>query len=337
MKETLKNQSKKPKVTNYDEFDYDYSTFWNNREYENKAEKNVLKKILKKRHGDWFIDIGGSYGRNVDLYRKKFHNAVLMDYSVKALKQARENFKQRGITNIELVAANAYNLPFKPESFDAGMMIRVIHHIEKPKTVFKEISSIFTDDGIFILEFPNKTHIKAIFKALFTLNFELIFSKKPYLQPSKGANEGTNGKAEGIIYNYHPRFVSRKLKRNDFRIKRRFSLSFFRIPFIKKVLPIKVLMFFEKIFQAIFFWTQITPSIIYLTKKDHSANSSKNQDSNSDNQLQFKANEILDILCCPKCKGELEYKGTKLHCSGCNLDFDTKGRIYDLRYPIPND
>lgn len=334
MNEALNPKKDTPQITDYDEFNYDYSTFWNHRDYEDKAEKNVLKKTLKKRHGDWFIDIGGSYGRNIDLYRRKYHNAVLMDYSIKALKQARQYLKKNSINNIVLVAANAYNLPFKENSFDGGMMIRVLHHIEKPKKVFNEISKIFKKNGVFILEFANKMHLKAVFRAILTLNLKFLFSKKPYLQPSKGANEGTNDKAKSLIYNFHPRFVSKNLKLNNLRVSRRFSLSFLRLPFIKKAFPLKSLIIFEKIFQTILFWTQITPSLIYLTKKTTHTSSKKKNLSKSNSR--FNSTDIIDIICCPKCKRTLQYKGTKLRCNACNLDFSTKGRIYDLRYPKPN-
>lgn len=40
--------------------------------------------------------------------------------------------------------------------------------------------------------------------------------------------------------------------------------------------------------------------------------------------------ELLDILCCPKCKGDLDYdaKGNTLTCKGC-------GKIYQIKDDIP--
>ncbi|ODS38401.1 MAG: tetraacyldisaccharide 4'-kinase [Candidatus Altiarchaeales archaeon WOR_SM1_86-2] len=31
--------------------------------------------------------------------------------------------------------------------------------------------------------------------------------------------------------------------------------------------------------------------------------------------------ELLDILACPKCKGDLEYKNQGLLCHGCKLKY----------------
>ena len=39
--------------------------------------------------------------------------------------------------------------------------------------------------------------------------------------------------------------------------------------------------------------------------------------------------ELLDILCCPKCKGDLEYKSeqNKLICKNCKQQYDVKDDI----------
>ena len=39
--------------------------------------------------------------------------------------------------------------------------------------------------------------------------------------------------------------------------------------------------------------------------------------------------ELLDILACPKCKGDLEYdqKNNKLICHGCRLKYDIRDDI----------
>lgn len=40
--------------------------------------------------------------------------------------------------------------------------------------------------------------------------------------------------------------------------------------------------------------------------------------------------ELLDILACPKCKGNLEYTGKELKCNKCRLKFEI------LEGDIPN-
>ena len=112
-----------PDITLYDKYDYDYSQYWKNRTYEHEAEVMILNKILKRKTGAWFIDIGASFGRHVPQYHQKFHQCILLDYSMKSLAQARENMKKNGITNIHLIAANAYNIPLKSNSINATMVM----------------------------------------------------------------------------------------------------------------------------------------------------------------------------------------------------------------------
>ena len=86
-----------PDITLYDKYDYDYSKYWHGREYEHNAEVQVLDRIMKKVSGSWFVDIGGSYGRHIPQYHQKFHHCILLDYSIKSLKQARKWLKETRI------------------------------------------------------------------------------------------------------------------------------------------------------------------------------------------------------------------------------------------------
>jgi hypothetical protein len=38
-------------------------------------------------------------------------------------------------------------------------------------------------------------------------------------------------------------------------------------------------------------------------------------------------NSLLEILACPKCKGELDYKNDKLICASCKLAYPVKEDI----------
>ncbi|MBN2101113.1 methyltransferase domain-containing protein [Candidatus Dojkabacteria bacterium] len=309
-------------ITYYDKYDYDYSQFWKDRDYENFSETNVLKKILKNSTGNWILDVGGSYGRLTDLYYQKFHNCVLCDYSEKALEQAREDFKKRGIKNVNLVAANVYNLPFKTATFDSALMVRVIHHLEDWDTAISEVSRILSSKALFVLEFANKHNIKAILRAILKFNFKYIFSGEPSKIETSKSPEGTEATVPGIIYNYSPRHIRNLLVSHEINIKRSYCLSFLRIPFIKKFVPSVLLKVVEKFFQVVLGWTKITPSIIYQSYKK-----------NGLSQQHF--SDVEDLLCCPKCKGELDRKPSSLLCSKCNISFNIKNKVYDLRYPAP--
>jgi len=306
-----------PDISDYDKLDYDYSTYWEKREYENSAEKHILNKIFNSKHGNWFLDIGGSYGRLTSTYYNSYNKPVILDYSLKTLQKNREFIKSK-YPNVELIAANAYKMPFKNNSFDGGLTVRVLHHIEKPKMYIKEVSRILNDDSTYVQEYANKVHIKAVIRSLLKLNFD-IFSEEPYQQPKRGSNEGATEDEKNIFLNYHPSYIKKLLESQNFTIVKKYGCSFLRSPFIKKLVNENIMMFFEIIMQDMFSWSNISPSIFLECK--FSKPKVKN--------IEYK--DLTHILQCPTCKKDLYIDQEKAVCKYCSQEFFKKEDIWDFR------
>ncbi|MBP8979499.1 class I SAM-dependent methyltransferase [Candidatus Dojkabacteria bacterium] len=304
-------------VSDYDQFSYDYSQYWKKRRYEDLAEKTLLDKIFEEKRGDWFLDVGGSYGRLTNSYYSKYQHPVILDYSAKTLRNNWEIIKNK-YPNTELIAANAYKMPFKENVFDGALMVRVLHHIEHPESYYKELRRILTNDAEYVQEFANKVHIKAMVRALLKGNFK-FFSTEPYAQPALTMAEGSDN-VEGIFYNFHPKHVKKLLMEQGFTIKKKRGCSFLRSPFLKKLFNDDTLLFLEKIARSIFSWTNIPPSVVFdtiLKKED---------------KRKEKYEKIEDILCCPQCKGNLEIEQDSASCSKkCNITFEKKDNVWDFR------
>ncbi len=301
------------KISNYDEYKYDYKTYWNNREYENEAERIYLKKAFKSSKGRWFIDIGGSFGRNLDLYYNKYSYPVIVDYSILTLQN---NYKEitSKYPHTVLIAANAYHLPFKSNSFDGGLMVRVLHHIERSPEYFKEVSRILSKGGIYIQEFANKFHIKATLRALLKgkLNY---FNHEPYQQPA-GNFEGTKGEATTFL-NYSPKYIKKALELNHMGIASQQGVSFFRVPILKRIIPTKLLLTLEKILQTISKGIYFTPSVFFKAV--------------SGKVEMDKYDTLYEILACPKCKSSLRFKNEIAKCDKCNNTYRKENNIWDFR------
>lgn len=312
-----------PDISIYDKYDYDYTSYWKDRSYEHEAEKMVLDRILSGTTGDWFVDVGGSFGRHVPQYYQKFHNCVIADYSVKALVQAREELKNRKINNVHLVAANAYHLPFSENVFDTALMVRVMHHLEQPSDVIREINRILKPEALLILEFANKIHLKSLLRSLLTLRWTYPFSLDP-VNVSSQYSEGTVKQEAGIMKNYHPLYVKNLIVSQETTLCRFYALSFLRVPLIKRIVPHPHLVRFEYILQHIFGRIPLTPSVIA------EAHSAKNIYGGT-----FAVTPSFeDILVCPKCKKPFTKNGGRYTCAVCDLSFKQTSGILDLRYPL---
>lgn len=305
-----------PDITDYDKFDYDYTSYWKSREYEHQAEKLALEKQLSDERGLWFLDLGGSYGRHYPSYKDKFDNCIIADYSINALEQAQSKYPDN---TPNLVAVNAYNLPFKDGVFQGISMIRVVHHLKDLTIAIGEVSRVTAKAGIFILEFANKVHLKARLRAILHLDMNFFLSEDPYTQKTTGNPEGTTKDTPGIILNFHPQWIRSLLVSHEFKIISKRGVSFLRIPFVKQILPLNILLFFERVLQTILGWSNIPPSIFLKLKKIGGK--------------KHKSKEIHEILCCPSCKGELEIKKHSILCKDCNKKYRIVNGIYDLRYP----
>ena len=307
------------KISDYDKFGYDYSTYWKERGYENSAEKYLLNKIFDSKRGKWFLDIGGSYGRLTSTYYNQYENPIILDYSLRTLQKNKDIIVSK-YPNVILIAANAYKMPFQGDSFDGALMVRVLHHIEKPGSYFKELRRILKSNSSYVQEYANKKHIKAVIRSLLKLDLS-IFSHQPYQQPRAEKPEGSNNEQESIFYNYHPKHIRKLLELNGFEVQRKYGCSFLRSPFLKKLINEDIMMLIEVIMQNTLSWSDISPSIVLDTiVRERKAGDSK----------QYPVLE--DMLGCPLCKGSLRFEGDlNAVCDNCKMSFQKKDDVWDFR------
>ncbi len=305
------------RVSDYDLFDYDYASYWKARIYEDKAERHIFNKLFLNKKGNWFLDIGGSYGRLASTYYDKYSSPVILDYSLKTLQRNYPTLKKK-YPNIELIAANAYHMPFRQGSFDGAIMVRVLHHILEPQTYFKELNRILASQATYIQEFANKVNVKAVFRAIFHLNLSLL-SKAPYQQPTSMNFEGTKTGEQTIFVNFHPAYVRESLRNNGFKIQSKHGCSYLRSPKLKKMLGDNILLRIEYALQTLFSFTNFPPSVIFEAIATKAA------------MPKVKSGKLEDILVCPQCHGTLKFSNNKAVCEECKREYSKKENIWDFR------
>jgi len=240
----------------YDDTDFSYDQYWQDRQYEHLSEVTALKKLLGKSKFQHIADIGGGFGRISKILAKYAKSTTLVEPAQKQRDLARKYLPEA----IEIKAGLSDKTGLAVESCDLVVMVRVMHHLPEPQSTIAEISRILTPKGKLILEFANSTSFKARIRS--------FLSGRPILPIPLERRSTANIKNKTIPFvNHHPLNVFKMLKRQEFKIKEVLSVSNFRVPLLKKLLPIAVLNYLEKISQKTLSKVFFGPSIFVLAEK----------------------------------------------------------------------
>ncbi len=242
---------------------YNYPLFWKSRKYEHEAEILALKEFLQNiPTPKKIIEIGVGFGRLIPIYGKGSSEITVTDPSSVLLNMARQKFKKQKIKFIQSKLEN-FDRRIRNNFFDLAIMVRVLHHIKDVGYAFSIVNRKLKTNGYFILEFANKSHMKAnvseILKGNYTTPFE-IFPKD--IRSARSIENKTLP-----FTNYHPDKIKEILASSGFKIVKIKSVSNMRIPLIKERVPLNILLFIEKHIQNILSRLYFGPSIFILAKK----------------------------------------------------------------------
>jgi ubiquinone/menaquinone biosynthesis C-methylase UbiE len=297
-----------PPVCDYEGSDYQ-SSFWDQggREYEDRVEAIALKRLLPA-GGRLMLELGAGAGRNTPRYAG-FERIVLLDYSRTQLEQAQQRLGKS--EKYIYVAADAYRLPFINGLFDAATMIRTLHHMADAPKALQQVRNVLAPDGIFILEFANKLNVKAILRYCLKRQAWSPFT----LEPVEFAK---------LNFDFHPKAINKWLDELGFRVAKVLTVSYFRIGFLKRIVPTTILVFFDSIFQWTGMFFQWTPSVFV-----------KAGIRNGKSRIGGNHANLTSYFKCPECGNTpLEEQAGFLECPSCKRKWRVKDGIYDFREPF---
>ena len=221
----VKIEDTEPRVVDY--YDFAFSKFWQNRDYDHQAELLTLKYYLRKyfggRNNAWSVDVGGSFGRLLPAFKGYFEEVVIVDYAVNEFHLAERTAREAGI-KLKLLAANAYHLPFKDASQPSIIAVRLVHHLEDPLWFFEEVARILEPGGIFVCQTASKNHLKTFFQCLVRFNFS-VWRLRWLDLGSKGVQEDGHFM---LLRNYKPAYLEGLLKEVNLEIVQKRSVSWLR-------------------------------------------------------------------------------------------------------------
>ena len=241
----------------YDDPSYNYVRYWDGRDYENGAEEIAVKRLLSGKHFHEAADIGGGYGRLCLLLEAYADKVVLTDPSQQQLDLAEDYLK--GHKRIDRRLMQADNLQFGDSSLDLVTMVRVLHHLPDPRAELAEIARVLSPDGYAIIEVANYSHFRNRLK-------HLVRGEKMPTKPVDIRSEA-NRNSDLPFVNHNPRTVMRQMAHAGLHVERVLSVSNLRSPRLKRMLPLKGMLFIESMLQAPLAGMFFGPSIFFLVKK----------------------------------------------------------------------
>lgn len=104
----------------------------------------LLEKAAKINEGDKILEIGSGPGHIADYFSKNRVEVTGIDFVKSMIKVAKERYP-----HIIFREANAEQLPFEDETFDVVISNFVVHHLARPKVVFREVCRVLRSGGRF--------------------------------------------------------------------------------------------------------------------------------------------------------------------------------------------
>ena len=244
----------KKKADQYNDPNHNYLHYWDGREYEHASEEVAIRRMLKGKHFIRIVDVGGGYGRICPILKDFADHVTLAEPSQQQLDIAKDFLK--GNDGIDMVLAQADELPFADASIDLVTVVRVIHHIPDPTDEFAEIARVLKPGGYLFIEFANYANFKNRVK-------HVVKAKR---MPHEPVDIRTQ-ESDIPFVNHNPHTVKKQLAHAGLQVEKVLSVSNFRSPRLKKVFPKGALLTAEKAMQVPLARTYFGPSTVYLLRK----------------------------------------------------------------------
>jgi ubiquinone/menaquinone biosynthesis C-methylase UbiE len=110
------------------------------------------------------LDVGTGTGSGVVFFAQSVRQMVGLDGTRAMLARARAKLQARGITNVELVHANALHIPYADSTFDNVISLNFIHLfaplVDRQQAFVAEMERVCRPGGKVIVEFDNAMYLE---------------------------------------------------------------------------------------------------------------------------------------------------------------------------------
>jgi SAM-dependent methyltransferase len=325
-------------VMDYDAGGYDYRSFWRGRDFEHWAESRAVSRVLARTLAgngpvDWFVDLGGGFGRNLFAYRPFARNTVLVDYSLTNLRNAAQLLSDGGgragggragggraggvgrRPRVALVRADVYRLPFRDHAFDGAASIRLLHHLTDLDAALAEMGRVV--GGRWLIDVPIRHHVLARLRRARGGDDSGLDPRAPLLL----------GSVDDPYWNFHLQQVRDSLGQLGWRTEIAASVNNLRrweqvigFPALRTVAG-PVMRLLELLLQRAGrgWWG---PSQFLAARR-------------TDSPARGAADDLMELLACPDCHGRLALVeenaiAARASCQLCGVAFGREDGIWDF-------
>lgn len=241
-----------------DDPSYDYSSYWNGRDYEHAAETLAIRRLLGARRFTRAVDVGGGFGRLSKLLTGYAESVVLAEPSHHQLELAQRFLADEPRIDRRQVAAADLRVP--AGSVDLLLLVRVLHHVPDPRPEFAEFARVVQPGGTLLLEFANSANLVS------RLRFARHGKRVPR-HPVCPVTTPEHGEWDMPFVNHCPATILAQLDLAGFDVQRVLSGSNLRSALLKRVLSLRVLLSLERVLQPVLAPIRFGPSIWLVARR----------------------------------------------------------------------
>ncbi len=183
-------------------------------------------------------------------------------------------------------------------------MVRTLHHAADAPVVLRGIADILGAGGAFILEFANKLNLKAMARYLLRRQSWSPFDPEPV-------------EFAALNFDFHPRWMWAQLAQAGLRREATRTVSHFRIGFLKRLIPARLLATLDALAQPTGALWQLSPSVFTRAR----AGAGKNAAAEG------------AFFRCPACGEPLGAPPQEEFRCACGKIWRREGHIYNFRDP----
>jgi SAM-dependent methyltransferase len=171
----------------------DYEGFWigAGKQYLDELEQAIVNHTL--RGGGAVVEIGAGFGRLGRCYVGKYREVHMVEPATNLREIAARTYGAA----VSYHEASVYDLPFPADHFDAVLMVRVFHHLDRPDAALREIHRILKPGGTLVFNYSNKRNVRRV------LSYALGRGPNPFAGEMENYNT--------VLIGHAPAYVDRLL------------------------------------------------------------------------------------------------------------------------------